>query len=296
MSLSLIILAAGIGSRYGGLKQMEPVGPSGEFLVDYAVYDAIRAGFGRIVFVLRREIEDDFKRTVGARMNGSIDVDYAFQELSDIPDGFSLSAGRTKPWGTGHASLTAAPAVDGSFAVINADDFYGADAYRVLADYLEETAYDENRYAMVGYRLENTLSDHGHVSRGICSADQDGMLRDVVELTRIESGPDGIRHVGRPLTGKELVSMNFWGFKLGFMDHLRSEFASFLTESGDDLQAEFFVPAVVNTLVASGLTSVAVLETTGAWAGVTYSEESTGVAETLRVMVDEGIYPESLWD
>lgn len=295
MTLSLVVLAAGIGSRYGGLKQMEPVGPSGEFLVDYAVYDAMRAGFGRIVFVLRREIEDDFKRTVGARMSGSIDVVYVFQELSDMPDGFSLPEGRTKPWGTGHASLTAASAIDGPFAVINADDFYGADAYRVLADDITKTASDEKRYAMVGYQLENTLSDHGHVSRGICSADQDGMLKDVEELTRIERGPDGIRHADRTLTGKELVSMNFWGFKLGFMDHLRSEFESFLSESSGDLQAEFFVPSVVNTLVASGLASVAVLETTGSWSGVTYPEESVGVAAALSAMVDDGIYPKSLW-
>lgn len=295
MALSLVVLAAGIGSRYGGLKQMEPVGPSGEFLIDYAIYDAIRAGFGRIVLVLRKDIEDEFKRTVGARIRGPIDVVYVFQELSDLPDGFSLPQGRTKPWGTGQASLTAASAVDGPFVVINADDFYGAHAYRVLADYLRETASEESRYAMVGYRLENTLSDHGHVSRGICSADQHGILTDVEELTRIERGPNGIRHADRTLTGKELVSMNFWGFKLGFMDYLRTEFKNFLSKSGDDLKEEFFVPAVVNTLVASGLVSVAVLETTGAWAGVTYPDERIGVAATLRTMVDEGIYPESLW-
>jgi len=295
MSLSLVILAAGIGSRYGGLKQMEPVGPSGEFLIDYAIYDAIRAGFDRIVFVLRKDIEEDFKSTVGARIRGSIEIVYVFQDISNIPGQFSVPEGRTKPWGTGHATLMAAPVIDGPFVVINADDFYGAHAYGILAEDLRETADFESRYAMVGYRLDNTLSDHGHVSRGICSANDDGTLRDVEELTRIERGPEGIRSGVRKMTGEELVSMNFWGFKPGYMNYLQSEFESFLAASGDDLQAEFFVPTVVNTLVASGLATVTVLETTGSWAGVTYPEEKDAVAATLRSMVDQGIYPESLW-
>jgi UTP-glucose-1-phosphate uridylyltransferase len=307
MNKTLVILAAGIGSRYGGFKQMEPIGPSGEFIIDYSIYDAIRAGFDKVVFLISRAIEADFKATIGRRVGRNAAVDYAFQELDPsrvlraaIP-GFTVPAERKKPWGTGHALLSCRDRIgDEPFAVINADDYYGADSYRVLAKFMDDTPGEPFRYAMVGFVLRNTISEHGHVARGVCSADAGGRLRTVVERTRIEPGPQGIRFLGEdgqwhPLTGDELVSMNFWGFKPDLFPHLETQFAEFLRTSGRDVKAEFFVPTVVNNLVTAGVVTVDVLQTSSSWIGVTYPQDREPVVARIRSLVDSGAYPASLW-
>lgn len=300
MSLSLVVLAAGIGSRYGGLKQMEPVGPSGEFIIDYSVFDAIHAGFDKIVFVIRKDIEEAFRETIGNRVGRHVAVEYVNQELLDIPPGFEVPAERKKPWGTGHATLTARGAVHEPFGVINADDFYGRESYRVLAKYLGDTAEDEAKYSMVAFLLNNTLSDHGHVARGICEAGPDGYLQVVVERTKIEKTPDGARFLDddggwKPLTGRELVSMNMWGFKPSFFAHLDAEFKTFLSECHDNPKAEFFIPTVVNTMMQRGVVTTAVLETPCRWAGVTYPQEKDAVVAEIARRVAAGEYPSSLW-
>ena len=300
MKNTLVVLAAGIGSRYGGLKQMDPVGPSGEFILDYSVYDAIRSGFDRVVFVISRVIEEAFKETMGKRIAQHVDVDYIVQSLTDLPSGFRLPDDRKKPWGTGHAVLACRDAIDGPFAVINADDFYGRNAYAVLADFLRRTAQEPNLYAMVGYTLRNTVSDHGSVARGICSVGTNGELVEVVERTRIEKRDGNIQYAGddgawRSLTGDEPASMNFWGFKPSFFDTLKREFASFLEENGFDQKAEFFVPSVVNTLVSEQRGEVQVLKTTSPWFGVTYPDDKARVVTEIQELVEAGEYPPDLW-
>lgn len=295
MPKTLLVLAAGIGSRYGGLKQMDPVGPSGEFILDYSVFDAIRAGFNRVVFVIRREIATDFKAIISSRMAGHIEIAYAIQDLADVPQGFTVPPERKKPWGTGHATLAGAEAVNSPFAVINADDFYGAESYRRLARFLDETAADPRHYAMVGYILRNTLSDHGHVARGLCTTDAQGTLTGVEELTNIVKTETGARCDDRQLTADEIVSMNLWGFKPSFFAHLRNEFQSFLAQQGNDPKAEYFVPTVVNTLIARGEARCTVLTTPSKWVGVTYPEEKAGVVAAIRALVDQGAYPAALW-
>ena len=305
MSTSLVILAAGIGSRFGGLKQIEPVGPSGEFIIEYSIYDAVRAGVSRIVFVIQRSIEQDFKHAIGTRAariaeragppGSSVEIDYVFQELSDLPDGAVVPADRKKPWGTGHAVLAAAPVVNGPFIVINADDFYGAATYEAIVHFFEETASEATLHAMVAYILSNTLSPHGHVCRGVCDVDGRGLLQGVEELTNIREGPDGLRNDDRALTGEELVSMNCWGFKPAFMDDLAEAFRDFLRHSGADAEAEFFIPTVANALIVSGTASVRVLRTTAKWVGVTYREEREDVVRHIQQLVDDGEYPRCLW-
>jgi UTP-glucose-1-phosphate uridylyltransferase len=295
---TLLILAAGMGSRYGGLKQIEPVGPSGEAMLDYSVYDAVRAGFGRVVFVIRRDIEDAFKRDVGSRFERRIEVGYAFQELDMLPEGFTVPEGRAKPWGTAHAILVAKDAVSTPFGVINADDFYGLDAYRVLARELGRSR--GNEYCMVGFRLENTLSDHGAVARGICTAGEDGRLQDVVELTGISKTPEGAEHHDddgsvRQLDGSEIVSLNMWGFTPSIFEHLEREFVTFLSEAQSDPRREFFIPTVVNTLVARGTVMTRVLRTRSSWFGVTYREDRPAVVADIRALIDQGCYPADLW-
>jgi hypothetical protein len=298
---ALVILAAGIGSRYGGLKQMDPVGPSGEFIIDYSAFDAARAGFNRIVFLINRAIEADFKAGVGARIARRLAVDYAFQELGDLPAGFAPPAGRRKPWGTGHALLCAAESVRGPFAVVNADDFYGRASFAVLSRFLDESAGDAALHAMVGFRLGATISDCGSVARGVCLVRPDGMLETVVERTGIERANGGARCPdGRggwlALTGAEPVSMNMWGFKPSVFAALRGEFNAFLERSGGDARAEFFIPDVVNGLVRGGAARVAVLRTASEWFGVTYAQERPRVVRRLRALVDAGEYPAALWD
>ncbi len=297
MKPTLLVLAAGMGSRYGGLKQIDPVGPAGETVLDYSVYDARRAGFGRVVFVIRRDIEAPFKESVGARFAGKLDVGYAFQELAMVPPGFSVPAERQKPWGTGHAILVARDVVREPFAVINADDFYGADSYRVLARALGTT--DADTYCMVGFTLANTLSEHGSVARGICQTDAQDLLAGVEELTAIFKTPTGAenRAAGavRALSGLEIASMNMWGFTPSIFDHLEREFGAFLSANAGNPKAEFFIPTVVNNLTGRGQARVKVLRTGSSWFGVTYREDKPHVVESIRQLIAAGVYPANLW-
>ncbi len=297
MQPTLLVMAAGMGSRYGGLKQIDPVGPTGETIIDYSIYDAMRAGFGKLVFVIRQEIEEAFNETVGARFEQRIPVDYVFQELDGLPSGFTVPEGRAKPWGTTQAVLTAADVIEEPFAVINADDFYGAESYRVLAEHLRSGSQD---YAMVGFILRNTLSDFGSVARGVCRVNEDGYLDGVEELTKVERDGDGARNTStdgseRKLTGDEPVSMNMWGFTPRIFPHLRGVFQQFLERSGTDLKAESYVPAAVNELVSAGEARVKVLRSRDPWFGVTYREDRPRVVESIRRLIDTGAYPGSLW-
>lgn len=297
MQPTLLILAAGLGSRYGGLKQIEPVGPAGETILDYSVYDALRAGFGRLVFVIRRDIEDAFKKAIGAKFAKKLAVDYVFQELDKLPGGFRVPPGRTKPWGTSHAILMAEEIIREPFAVINADDFYGAASYRVLSAHLQSRSDD---YAMVGFVLRNTLSDFGSVSRGVCRCDAEDYLVSVTELTHVEK-EDGGAHAtdeaGRKinLTGDEVVSMNLWGFTPGLFALLRPAFVDFLKKHGSDEKSEFYIPSAVNVLVTSGQARVKVLRTPDAWFGITHKEDKPMVVGGIRRLVARGDYPERLW-
>lgn len=294
-NLTLVVLAAGIGSRYGGLKQMDPVGPAGEFLLDYTVYDAVQAGFNRVVFVIRDDIEAAFREVIGSRIAEHVSTTYVCQELADVPQGYEVPDGREKPWGTGHAVLTCREAVDGPFASVNADDYYGRESYTALADFLSGTAHDPAAYSMVGFQMRNTLSDHGTVSRGVCSTDDRGCLTEVVERTRIQKTATGIDACGVSLSGQEIVSMNIWGLKPSIFGHLAARFCTFLDERGDDPKAEFFMPTVINTLIHEKLASVKVLETGSTWFGVTYPEDKDRVVAAIRKRIRRGEYPESLW-
>jgi UTP-glucose-1-phosphate uridylyltransferase len=296
-SPTLLVLAAGLGSRYGGLKQIDPVGPTGEAILDYSIYDAIRAGFGKVVFVIRKEIEQPFKARFGESFQGRIAVEYVFQELDDLPPGFSVPAGRTKPWGTAHAVLMAAGAIHEPFAVINADDFYGTESYRVIAEHLQSGTSD---YAMVGYVLRNTLSDFGAVARGVCRVSGDDCLESVTEWANIERegtharNTDGAGHVTR-MTGNEMVSMNFWGFTPRVFGQLQEQFREFLERNGSDLKSESYLPSAVNTLILAQETRVKVLHSRDAWFGVTYREDHSRVVENIRGLICDGYYPKRLW-
>jgi hypothetical protein len=297
VKLTLLVLAAGMGSRYGGLKQIDPVGPSGETIMDYSVYDALRAGFSKVVFVIRRDIEVAFKQTIGARFEKQIAVEYAFQELDRLPSGFSVPPNRTKPWGTGHAILVAADVVNEPFVAINADDFYGAASFRMLAEHLRAGGAD---YAMAGFVLRNTLSEFGSVARGVCQSTPDSFLKDVTERTKIEQNCVGPRFTDsdgkvHPLTGDEIVSMNMWGFTPTLFGHLQRQFAEFLAGNGGNEKAEFFIPTVVNALANAGQARVKVLRTPDQWFGVTYREDRPVVLEGVRRLIARGDYPEKLW-
>jgi NDP-sugar pyrophosphorylase family protein len=286
-----------MGSRYGGLKQIDPVGPSGETIIDYSIYDALRAGFGKLVFVIRKEIEQPFKETVGARFEKRIAVEYVYQELDNLPHGFSVPAGRTKPWGTTHAILMAADAIHQPFAVINADDFYGAESYRVLARHLQSGTAD---YAMVGFVLRNTLSDFGSVARGVCQVSSDGYLEGVVELTKIERNGAHAKNtdasgVVTNLSGDETVSMNMLGFNPSVFAQLDTNFHGFLRSHGSDLKAECYIPSSVNDLISTGQVRVKVLRSSDSWFGVTYREDRPRVVESVGRLIQTGAYPERLW-
>ncbi len=297
MGLTLLVLAAGMGSRYGGLKQLDPVGPSGETLMDYSIFDARRAGFDKLVFVIRRDIERPFREVIGRRFEDRLEVEYVFQELSQVPAGFEAPAGRKKPWGTGHALLAGAGAVREPFALINADDFYGAGSFRVLAEHLRSGTPD---YAMVGFILRNTLSAHGTVARGVCRLDAARFLESVVELTRIETDGRRAKYSDpsgkvRPLTGDETVSLNIWGFMPSIFAQVNGEFRAFLEQHGRDEKAEFYIPTAVNRLVAGGQARVKVLQTQDSWFGITYREDRETVVEGLRRLIERGDYPWKLW-
>lgn len=301
MNLTLTVLAAGMGSRYGGLKQIDPVGPSGETILDYSVFDALRAGFDRVVFIIRKDIEKDFRAAVGQRFEGRLDVAYAFQELSMVPDGFTVPATRQKPWGTAHAVLCAADAIQSPFAVINADDFYGAESYRTLANFLSNTNDDTlAHYALVGFILRNTLSEHGHVARGICACDEKHLLQDVIERTKILKRGDAAVFLDEdeqehPLTGDEWVSMNMWGFTPSFFDLARESFHAFLEAHGQEEKSECYIPSVVDQLIKTNKADCRLLPTASPWFGVTYREDKPQVVANIRQLVTDGQYPESLW-
>ena len=294
---TLLVLAAGMGSRYGGLKQIDPVGPADETIIDYSIYDAMRAGFGKLVFVIRKDIEQQFKEIVGARFEKRIAVEYVFQELDKLPSGCSLPAGRTKPWGTTHAILMAADTIGEPFAAINADDFYGAEAYRLLAQHLTSGTTD---YAMVGFILRNTLSKFGSVARGVCRVDENNHLKSVVEMMKIEPDGGGAKNTDAAgqitkLTGEEAVSMNFWGFTPALFPQLKTQFEAFLKKSGNELKSECYIPSTVNDLVVVGQAKVKVLRTNDFWFGVTYREDRPQVVESIRQLIAQGKYPEKLW-
>ncbi len=299
---TLVVLAAGVGSRFGGLKQMEPVGPGGEAVLDYSVFDARRAGFGTVVFVIRRNFEAVFREVLGRRFERQFDVCYVCQELDALPAGYTVPAGRERPWGTAQAVLSVADQVKGPFAVINADDFYGVDSYRVLADFLRTPPpkAPAAHYAMVGFQLDRTLSDHGSVARGVCATDAEGFLTSLDELTKIERGPEGLRNTApdgsiRILRGDETVSMNFWGFMPSLFGQLEPLFLSFLEKNAGHPTAEFYLPISVNELLRTGHARVKVLPTTASWFGVTYPKDKATVIESIRDLIRAGAYPEQLW-
>lgn len=298
---TLLILAAGIGSRYGGLKQLDKVGPGGEAIIDYSIYDAIQAGFGKVVFVIRKSIEADFKEFIGNKLDGKIEVEYVFQELDKLPKGVNMNPERKKPYGTGHAVLMAKDVINENFAVINADDFYGREAYQTIAEYFKELNTESNDNCMVGYNLKNTLSDHGYVSRGQCTSDEEGYLIDVVERTHIEKKGDQIffqNEDGKEIELDEntLVSMNFWGFTPKHFEQLEKRFISFIKENNDNIKSEFYIPFVVNQLIEEGVGKTKVLESDAEWFGVTYQEDRPVVVESIRKLITAGKYPERLWD
>ena len=301
----LVVMAAGMGSRYGGLKQIDPVGPCGEAILDYSLYDARRAGFSTVVFIIKHEIEADFKRTVGARAEqAGLEVRYAFQQLDILPEGFSVPEGRIKPWGTAHAVLSAAACIDAPFAVINADDYYGPTCFRLIFEYLSTHADgDKFAWAMVGFHLKNTVSENGSVSRGVCVTDAAGNLVSVTERTRIEphdgtiayTEDDGQTWVELP--GDSLVSMNLWGFTPSFVTAAQEGFADFLRQNlpVNPLKCEYYLPSVVSAALADGRAEVRVLTSTDKWYGVTYREDKPALMAALKAMTDAGTYPEGLW-
>lgn len=298
---TLLILAAGMGSRYGGLKQLDPMGPHGETVLDYSVFDALRGGFGKVVFVIRRDFEEDFRTKVGSHFDQHIPVEYAFQDLNDLPEGFAVPEGRVKPWGTTHAVLAAADAVKEPFAMINADDFYGRDAFAKLAANLQtlQPANGKSQYSMVGFKLSNTLSDNGSVSRGVCTR-KDGKLSSVTEMKTIVKTPAGARNEEDPanpveLTGDELVSMNFFGFTPELFPQLRTAFVDFLKAQGTELKSECYIPQCVDDLIRDGVAEVEVLETSSSWFGVTYPEDKAVVVDSIKALTDSGEYPSPLW-
>lgn len=296
-SPTLLVLAAGMGSRYGGLKQIEPVGPSGEAIIDYSVFDALRAGFGKLVFVIRKDIEQAFKEFVGARFEKQIPVEYVYQELDKLPSGFKVPEGRTKPWGTTQAVLMTEGVIDEPFAMINADDFYGAESYRVLAEHLKSGSED---YAMVGFVLRNTLSDFGTVARGVCQVGNTGYLTGIVEMTAVARDGNAAKNTDAngkvtQLTGDEPVSMNYWGFTPKIFPQLREHFIKFLNENGSDLKKECYIPNTVNDIIVAGQGKVKVLKSNDPWFGVTYREDHAHVVASIQRLVKEGKYPEKLW-
>ena len=297
---TLLVLAAGMGSRYGSLKQMDGVGPNGEAIIDYSVYDAIRAGFGKVVFVIRHSFAQDFCEVFNAeRFGGRIEVEYVFQELDNLPEGFTLPAERQKPWGTNHAVMMGANAINTPFAVINADDFYGRDAYAVIGSYLKELVGSEGKYCMVGYEVSKTLSENGTVSRGVCSVDADGNLQGMVERTKIErvDGTIVFHDLGtdEPLAENTPVSMNLFGFTPDYFAHSEAYFKEFLKENIDNLKSEFFIPLMVNKVINEGTASMRVLQTSAKWFGVTYKEDKPQLVAKIEELIEAGVYPRNLW-
>ena len=299
MKPTLLVLAAGMGSRFGGLKQLAPIGPNGETIIEYSIFDAIRAGFGKVVFVIRNHFADEFKNMIEAKISGKIEIEYVFQELDKLPEGFKLPEGREKPWGTGHAVLMAKDVIDEPFAAINADDFYGFDAYKAMANFLNSST-DEGEYSMIGYLLKNTLSEFGTVSRGICKADDNDNLVEITETHNIRSEDRKIYCQDESgnkceLEANTLVSMNFWGFKKNLFIHLEKLFVSFLKERISEPKSEFYIPFAVFDLIQSNIIHSKILQADSPWFGVTYKEDQPVVIEKIKGLVQAGVYPKSLW-
>jgi len=300
MKPALLVLAAGLGSRYGGLKQIDAVGPNGETIIDYSLYDALRAGFGKVVFVIRHYFEDAFMEKVGSKFDGLVQTAYAYQELDACLGDFVPSTDRVKPWGTGHAILVAADVIDEPFAVINADDYYGPNSFETILGFITTKDVSSNDYAMVGYTLRNTLSDYGAVSRGLCECDERMFLKKIIERKTIEKSDHGARYFGADrtehhLTGDEIVSMNLWGLQPSVFDHIQSYFGRFLRDHGGRSGAELLIPSVADELITSSKATVKVLRTGDSWFGVTYRQDRPIATECIRKLIDEGVYPERLW-
>ncbi len=301
----LVVMAAGMGSRYGGLKQIDPVGNHGQLIIDYSIFDARRAGFETVVFIIKHEIEDAFKEAIGDRLAKVMNVRYAFQQLEDLPEGYTVPEGRTKPWGTSHAILAGRDVIDAPFAVINSDDYYGPEAFKEIYNYLS-TASDAEPYdmAMVGYLLKNTVTENGHVARGICVEGADNMLESVTERTHIEKAPNCIRFTEddgatwTEVSGDTVVSMNLWGFPQGFIRETQARFSAFLDEAlkTNPLKGEYFLPSVVSQLIAEKKGTVKVLRSTDKWYGVTYKEDKPVVVAAIKAKTEEGLYPDNLWE
>ena len=291
-NITLLIMAAGMGSRYGGLKQLDAVGPNGETIIDYSVYDAIKAGFNKVVFIIRRDFEKDFKEKITDKYTDEIQVEFAFQDLNALPEGFACPDGREKPWGTGHAILSAADLIDGPFVVINGDDYYGLESFKVVAEYYKNGA---DHFSMVAFRLDKTLSIFGGVTRGLCTVEND-KLSTVVEtedLQKTDTGVSSNREIN--LDGSEPVSMNMWGFTPILFDYLQEMFEGFLKESSTELKSEFLIPKVINDLIQTGLEEVHVLRSDSSWFGVTYKEDKPFVQGEIQKLIDAGIYPKKLF-
>lgn len=300
MKPTLFILAAGMGSRYGGLKQLDSLGPSGETIMDYSVFDALRAGFGKIVFVIRHDFEQEFRDKVVSKYEGHVPVEVVFQDIKNIPAGFTVNPERTKPWGTNHAVLMGKGVIKEPFAVINADDFYGAESFKVLADFLRSVEGKKNEYCMIGFKIGNTLSENGGVSRGHCNVSAEGNLTGVTECHGIER-KDGhlIQTLAdgstAPFPEDAVVSMNMWGFTPDYFDYSERDFVKFLEKNAGELKAEFYIPTVVNNLIESGTITLKVKETPSKWFGVTYAADRPATVAQFRKLVNEGVYPEKLW-
>lgn len=299
MKPTLVVLAAGMGSRYGGLKQMDAFGPNGETIIEYSVFDAIRAGFGKVVFVIRESFAEAFRDQLGSKFSDKIEVAYVYQELENLPKGFSIPLGREKPWGTGHALMMAAPETKTPFAVINADDFYGQESYRVMADFLAKQDNKSTHFGLLGYEVRNTLSENGSVSRGVCEVADDGDMLGVTERTKIFRKDDAIVYEEGgdvfPLSESAPVSMNFIGFTPLAFDHFNAAFEQFLSLQGKEMKSEFFMPFVVDELAKKGLARVSVIETSAKWFGVTYQEDKPLALDYLNNLIGNGDYPSNLW-
>ena len=300
MKPTLFVLAAGMGSRYGGLKQLDGLGPHGETIMDYSIYDAIQAGFGKVVFVIRRVFEQDFREKIVSKYENRIPVELVFQDLDNLPAGFTVPEGREKPWGTNHAVLMGKDVIHEPFAVINADDYYGRESFKVLADYLSSIEGTEGQYAMVGYRVANTLSESGTVARGVCETDENGYLTKVTERTKILREEDGvIRYIEEDgktaVEDNTPVSMNMWAFTPDYFKYSEDYFVSFLKEHGQELKSEFFIPLMVDVLIHSGKATCRVLDTPSKWFGVTYATDRPQVVAKFAELVEKGVYPSPLF-
>lgn len=295
---TLVVMAAGIGSRFGGgIKQLTPVGPNGEIIIDYSIHDALEAGFNKVVFIIRKDIEEEFRRVIGDRMEKKCKVEYAFQEKEKLPEGYSVPEGRVKPWGTGQAVLACKGIVKEPFAVINADDYYGKEAFVKIHDYLVEHAGDQYNYCMAGFILANTLSENGGVTRGVCKVDENGYLVDVDETSDIIKTADGAAIAGsdKPIDAKSHVSMNMWGLTPEFIDILDRGFSEFLENLNDNpLKAEYLLPIIIDRLIKEDKASVTVLETQDKWFGVTYAEDKQYVIDSFKKLVEDGVYSSPL--